>query len=95
MVNHICHCLDYILQRYPHIGIILFCDFTHLPERYIKTHYRQKQIVIGRTLCIRSIPIWTNVMDSHTPVALSEVQITKSPFVNHSLVDNSSLDIDK
>ena len=49
MVNHICHSLDYILQRYPHIGIILLCDFTHLPERYIKTHYRQKQIVIVRT----------------------------------------------
>ena len=32
MVNHICHCLDYILQRHPHIGIILSGDFNHLPE---------------------------------------------------------------
>ena len=32
MVNHICHCLDYMLQRHPHIGIILSGDFNHLPE---------------------------------------------------------------
>ena len=48
MVNHICHCLDYILQRHPHTGIILSGDFKHLPERYLKTHYRLKQIVTVR-----------------------------------------------
>ena len=36
MVNHICHCLDCILQRHPHTGIILSGDFNHLPERYLK-----------------------------------------------------------
>ena len=49
MINHICHCLDYILQRQPHIGIILSGDFNHLPERYLKTHYKLKQIVTVRT----------------------------------------------
>ena len=49
MVSHICHCLDYILQRHPHTGIILSGDFNHLPERYLKTHYRLKQIVTVRT----------------------------------------------
>ena len=32
IVNHICHCLDYILQRHHHIGIIFSGDFNHLPE---------------------------------------------------------------
>ena len=49
MVNHICHCLDYIFQRHPQTGIILSGDFNHLPERYLKTHYRLTQIVTVRT----------------------------------------------
>ena len=49
MVNHICHYLDYILQRHPYIGIILSGDFNHLPERYLNTHYKLKQIVTVRT----------------------------------------------
>ena len=49
MVNHICHWLDYILQRHPHTGIILSGDFNHLPERDLKAHYRLKQIVTVRT----------------------------------------------
>ena len=49
MVNHICHCQDYILQRHPHTGIILSGVFNHHPERYLKIHYRLKQIVTVRT----------------------------------------------
>ena len=49
MVNHICHCLDYILQRHPHTGIILSGYVNHLPEPYLKTHYRLKQIGTVRT----------------------------------------------
>ena len=49
MANHIRHCLDYILQRHPHTGIILSGDFNHLPERYLKTHYRLKQSVTVRS----------------------------------------------
>ena len=39
----------YILQRHPHIGIIISGDFNHLPERSLKTHYRLKHIVTVRT----------------------------------------------
>ena len=49
MANNICHCLDYILQQHHRTGIILSGDFNNLPERYLKTHYRLKQIVTVRT----------------------------------------------
>ena len=39
----------YISQHHPHTGIILSGDFNHLPERYLKTRYRLKQIVNVRT----------------------------------------------
>ena len=45
MINHICQCLDYILQHHPRTGIILSGDFNHLPERQLKAHYHLKQIV--------------------------------------------------
>ena len=45
IINHICHCLDYILQCHPRTGIILSGDFNHLPQQHLKAHYCLKQIV--------------------------------------------------
>ena len=62
MVNHICHCLDYTLQRHAHTDITLSGDFNHLPERYLKTHYRLTQIVTFLTRGDATLDeIYTNV----------------------------------
>ena len=73
-------------------------DFNHLPERYLKTHYRLKQIVIVRIRTDATLDkFYTNMdklMDNYTPVAPMDMQITTSSFVNHSSIQHSLLDID-
>ena len=62
MINHISHCLDYILQRHLRPGNMLCGDFNHLPARHLKAHYCLKQIVTVHTLGVVTLDnIYTNM----------------------------------
>ena len=97
MKNHICHCLDYVLQCQPRA--VLSGDLIHLHERRLKAYYRLTQIVAVHTRGDVTLDnVYTNMetlYHSHTPVALSAVLITTWSFVSYMLIQILKLAVDK
>ena len=97
MTQHICHCLDTVLQKHPSSGIFIIGDMNHLKDNSIRSAYNLRQIVNKPTRGNHILDkVLTNLSPLYgTPLILPQIgrsdhhAVLCQPCPDYSILDNT------